>query len=101
MTEDELRRAKGTYIRTLPSLLETNDAVASAIANLVVLGRPLDFYRTLPDQARSLTREQVVAVVEKWIKPREWPVVIVGPVGSARGDLEKLGLGPVEMASSR
>jgi len=101
MTEDELRRAKGTYIRTLPSTLETNDAVAGAIANLVVFGRPLDFYRTLPDQARALTREQVVAVVTKWIKPQEWPVVIVGPVGGARGDLEKLGLGPVQMASSR
>jgi len=101
MTEDELRRARDTYIRTRPSTLETNDAVASAIANLVVLGRPLDFYRTLPDQARALTREQVIAVVEKWIKPQEWPVVIVGPVGSARGDLEKLGLGPVQTASSR
>jgi len=101
MTEDELRRARDTYIRTLPSTLETNDAVASAIANLVVLGRPLDFYRTLPEKARALTREQVIAVVEKWIKPNEWPVVIVGPVGSARGDLEKLGLGPVQTVSSR
>jgi len=100
MTEDELRRARDTYVRTLPSQLETSDAVASAMANLVVLGRPVDFYRTLPDRAQSLTREQVVDVVKKWIKPETWPVVIVGPVGDARGDLEKLGLGPVETASS-
>jgi zinc protease len=101
MTEDEFRRARDTYIRTLPSSLETTDAVAAAMANLVVLGRPLDFYRTLPERTESLTREQVVAVVQKWIKPTEWPVVIVGPVGDARSDLEKLGFGPVEMASSR
>jgi zinc protease len=101
MTEDELRRARDTYIRTLPSTLETDDAIASAIADLVVLGRPLDFYRTLPDRARALTRDQVIAVVKKWIKPEEWPVVIVGPVGDARGELEKLGFGPVETASSR
>jgi zinc protease len=99
MTEDELRRARDTYIRTLPSQLETSDAVASAIANLVVLGRPLDFYRTLPERAQSLTREQVVEVVKKWIKPESWPVVIVGPVGDARGELAKLGYGPVETAS--
>jgi len=101
MTEDEFRRARDTYIRTLPSQLETTDAVASAMANLVVLGRPLDFYRTLPDRAQSLTREEVVSVVKKWIKPETWPVVIVGPVGDARADLEKLGFGPVEVASTR
>ena len=101
MTEDEFRRARDTYIRTLPSQLETTDAVASAMANLVVLGRPLDFYRTLPERAQSLTREEVVGVVKKWIKPETWPVVIVGPVGDARADLEKLGFGPVEVASTR
>jgi predicted Zn-dependent peptidase len=99
MTEDELRRARDTYIRTLPSQLETIDAVASAMASLVVLGRPLDFYRTLPERAHSLTLEQVVEVVKKSIKPEAWPVVIVGPVGDARGDLEKLGFGPVETAA--
>jgi zinc protease len=101
MTDDELRRARDTYIRILPSTLETDDAVASAIADLVVLGRPLDFYRTLPDRAQALTRDQVIAVVKKWIKPAQWPVVIVGPVGDARGELEKLGFGPVEAVSSR
>jgi zinc protease len=101
LTEDELRRARDTYIRTLPSALETNDAVASAMANLVVLRRPLDFYRTLPQQAQALTREQVIEVVRKWIKPEDWPVVIVGPVGDARAELEKLGYGPVEPAPSR
>jgi zinc protease len=101
MTDEELDRARDTYIRTLPSILETNGSVASALANLVVVGRPLDFYRTLPDRARALTREQVVAVVEKWVKPQEWPLVIVGPVGDSRADLEKLGFGPVQIASSR
>ncbi|TMA23260.1 MAG: insulinase family protein [Deltaproteobacteria bacterium] len=99
MTEDELRRARDTYIRTLPSQLETSDAVASAMANLVVLGRPLDYYKTLPDRAQALTREQVVDVVKKWVKPESWPVVIVGPVGDARAELEKLGFGPVEKAA--
>ena len=58
--------------------------------------RPMEILLTNADRI-----ERVVEVVKKWIKPETWPVVIVGPVGDARGELEKLGYGPVEMASSR
>ena len=39
---------------------------------------------------------QVAEVVRKWFRPQEWPLVIVGPIGDSRGELEKLGFGPVQ-----
>jgi zinc protease len=95
VTDAELAAAKEALIRSLPSALETNDAVSGAMGNLVGLGLPLDYYKTFPDRIAEVGREDVRRVVKKWVKPAEWPVVIVGPVGQSKSELEKLDLGPV------
>lgn len=95
VSSSELAAAKEALIRSLPSALETNDAVAGAMGNLVSLNLPLDYYQAFPGRVSSVTQEDVKRVVTRWFKPDRWPVVIVGPVGQARADLEKLGLGPV------
>jgi zinc protease len=95
VTDAELAAAKEALIRSLPSALETNDAVSGAMGNLVGLGLPLDYYKTFPDRIAEVGQEDVQRVVKKWVKPAEWPVVIVGPVGQSKSELEKLDLGPV------
>ena len=97
VSDTELSSAKEALIRSLPSALETNDAVSGALSNLVSLGLPLDYYRTLPPRIGKVGQKDVKRVVRKWMKPAQWPVVIVGPVGQSKGDLEKLGLGPVSV----
>lgn len=97
VSEAELSSAKEALIRSLPSALETNDAVSGALTNLVSLGLPLDYYRTLPLRIAKVGQKDVKRVVSRWMKPAQWPVVIVGPVGQSKGDLEKLGLGPVSV----
>ena len=98
VSEAELSTAKEAMIRSLPSALETNDAVSGAMNSLVALGLPLDYSRTLPGRIAKVERKDVKRVVTRWIKPAQWPVVIVGPVGQSKAELEKLGLGPVRMA---
>ena len=97
VSETELSSAKEALIRSLPSALETNDAVAGAMGNLVSLGLPLDYYRTLPGRIAKVGQKDVKRAVTRWMKPAQWPVVIVGPVGQSKGELEKLGLGPVSV----
>jgi zinc protease len=97
VTDEELAVAKGAFIRGIPASLETNDSVAREMANLVSLGLPLDHYRHLPRRVDKVRRSDVARATRKWIKPDKWPVIIVGPVGSAKDALEKLGLGPVEL----
>jgi zinc protease len=98
VTADELASAKEALIRSLPSALETNDAVAGAMGNLVSLGLPLDYYQTLPARIARVTAQDVKRVSAKWIKPADWPVVVVGPLEQARTALEKLGVGPVSVS---
>jgi len=98
VTQAELASAKEALIRGLPASLETNDAVSSAMANLVSLGLPLDYYRTYAAKVGRVSQADVKRVATRWIKPARWPVVIVGPVAQSKEALEKLNLGPVSIA---
>ena len=97
VTDDELAKSKEAFIRSLPSALETNDAVASALAGLVSLGLPLDYYKTLPARVDKVHRKDIARAVTKWMHPDRWPLIIVGPVAQSEDALKKLDLGPVEV----
>src|SRR5439155_7352178 len=58
-TDEELDAARQAFIRGLPSALETNDAVSGAMASLVSLGLPLDYYKTAPARVAKLSRADV------------------------------------------
>jgi len=96
-TDPELAKAKETLVRGLPAALETNDAVASALATIIFNGLPRDHYRTVPDRIAKVSRSDAVRVARKWIRPRQWPVVVVGPVGGAADALQALALGEVRL----
>ena len=101
LTDAEFERSRDMFVRGLPALLETADAVSAAIANLAVLGLPLDYYRAAPERAAALTREQTAEAVRRWMHPERWPIVVVGAMGDHKAALEKLGQGPVEVRSLR
>ncbi len=96
-TDPELAKAKETLVRGLPAALETNDAVASALATTVFNGLPRDHYRTVAGRIEKITRGDATRVARKWIRPRQWPVVVVGPVGGAADALQALALGEVRL----
>ena len=99
VTDEELNRAKEAIIRSLPSQLETNDAVVTAIAALVELGRPLDYYATLPDRIRAVQKTDVAAAAKKFMDPDHWPVIVVGPKSQSFDALKALGIGEVRETS--
>ena len=96
-TDPELAKAKETLVRGVPAALETNDAVASALATAVFNGLPRDYYRTVPARIAKVTRSDAARVASKWIRPRQWPVVVVGPVRGAADALQALALGDVRL----
>ncbi|MFL5311434.1 MAG: M16 family metallopeptidase [Myxococcales bacterium] len=96
-TDPEVAKAKETLIRGLPAALETNDAVAAALATIVFNGLPLDHYRTVAARIEKITRADAARVAKKWIRPGQWPVVVVGPVSGAADALEALALGEVRL----
>src|SRR5438309_17829 len=93
----ELVKAKETIIRGLPGALETNDAVAGALATISFNGLPLDYYRTVEGRIAKVTRDDAARVAKKWIQPERWPVIVVGPVAGAIDGLQALALGEVRL----
>ena len=100
LTDDELLRSKEALIRSLPGALETNDAVAASMTNLVSLGQPLDWYKKLPGLVSKVTRADTQRVASKWIHADKFTVVIVGPVSASKDALEKLNLGKVSITAA-
>ena len=95
ITEDELQHAKEGILQSLPQALETNDAVASTFVTLSNLGRPLDWYATLPTRLDALDRNEIARVSRTYLDPAKVPVVVVvGPKKDQEG-LAELHLGPV------
>ncbi len=94
ITEDELGHAKEGILQSLPQALETNDAVASTFVTLSLIGRPLDWYATLPRRLAALGRDEVARVSRAYLDPAKLPVVVVGPRKNQEG-LAELQLGPV------
>jgi zinc protease len=100
LTPEELNAAKSAYVRSLPSQLETNDAVASSLGTLALNGLPLDYYAKLPEQVNAVTAADIARVAKKYVTPEKWPVVVVGPYGQDKEKLEALKLGEVKVVQA-
>ncbi len=94
ITDAELAHAKEGILQSLPQALETNDAVASTFVTLSLIGRPLDWYATLPKRLGVLDRDEVARVSRAYLAPATLPVVVVGPKKNQEG-LAELQLGPL------
>jgi zinc protease len=94
----ELVAARESITRSLPGRFETTSQAASSIGKLFVHNLPLDYYRTLPACVDAVTAADAQRVARQFLKPDGLVVVAVGDRGRILGDLEALGLGPIEQA---
>jgi zinc protease len=96
INDEEAAKAREAATRSLPSQLETNDAVAIGVSNLAVLGLSLDWYKTLPARIAKLTTADLNAVAKKHVHPEAMPIVIVGPKNESEEKVKAMSLGTVE-----
>ncbi len=95
--EIELHHAKTNLIRKLPARFETVAGNAQAMGSLAVLDLPLDVFAQRQARAAAVTAEDVRRVAQTYLRPEDMRVVVVGDAAAIRDDLEKLGLGDVEI----
>lgn len=97
LREGELARAREAVVRALPAQLETNAAVASAMARLALQGLPADWYKQLPARVAKVDAKELARVVQKHLVPARMPAVVVGPKALSEEKLKSLKLGPLEV----
>lgn len=95
-TSDEVKRAKDELINKDIFRYETKKSILEAQISLELHGYPLDFWKRYPEQIKKVTEEDVKRVIEKYVKPNEFRLVVVGNEKEFDEPLSSLGLGPVK-----
>ena len=83
-------------IRGLPNRFESNAQVLSAIVQNDRLGRPDNYYATLPARYRAIDATALDSAAQRWLQADGLTFVVVGDRKVVEPQLAKLGL-PVEV----
>jgi zinc protease len=84
VTQDELDEAKDFVTGSLALRLETNEGVASTLSDIEFFGLGLDYLQRYPNLIRSITAEQIHAVVNKYAQIDNYALAIAGPDGTSQ-----------------
>jgi zinc protease len=96
-TAEEVEFARNALIRSYPRRLETNDSVASLLAELAYYGLTEAEITDYNKRVAEVGPEDVTRVAAKYIDPEQVAVVVVGDLSKIRGGLEALSIGPVKV----
>jgi predicted Zn-dependent peptidase len=94
---DELARAKNYVALGLPRNLETNSSLAFGMADLATYGLDSSFYDSYVDRVMAVTAADVQRVANRYVRPGESVVVVVGDLKTIEPTVRALNLGPVEV----
>jgi predicted Zn-dependent peptidase len=97
---EELQRATDGNIRGLPTRFETNAQVLGAIETNQRLGRPDDYYTTLPARYRALDAAALDAAAKAYLQPDDMVIIVVGDRKAVEPQLQGIGL-PVEVMEAK
>ena len=97
MTEEELTAVKANLIQGMAGGWETNAAVMGELTQMVVYGRPENYYADYAAKVNATTTADAAAVARPVVGsgPTTW--VIVGDAAAVKPKLEALNIGPVQV----
>ncbi|MDO7835749.1 pitrilysin family protein [Sphingobium sp. HBC34] len=97
-TEAERNQTINGQILSLPGSFETSSDLMSAMMRNSLVGRPDDYYETLPKVYRAMTAADMDKAAREAINPDRLIWVVVGDAKLVRPQLDAVGL-PVEMGT--
>ena len=95
ITADELAVAKARRVRGYAQQFESLGRITGQIANLWVLGLPLTELQREYDATEKLTLDQVLAAAQKYVKPANSAMLLVGDRAKVESGLKALNLGDI------
>lgn len=78
VTDLELKQAKAAIAGSFGRSLESPQTVANFALNVIKYGLPKDYYNNYLKSLDAVTKEDVLAVAKKFIRPENATIVIVG-----------------------
>jgi zinc protease len=95
ITPDELSLATSYLDGVFPIRYETTDAIAAALANLIIYGLPDDYYDTYRSRIRAVSESDVREMASRYLDPDRLQLLAVGDPEVIRAPLERLRFGPL------
>jgi zinc protease len=99
VTAEELSRTVENSVNKLPGEFETSGSVLGAMMNIDMLGRPDNYYETLPAVYRAQTAQSLDQAARSALDPKGFTWIVVGDAAKVRPQLEKLGI-PIEVVEA-
>jgi zinc protease len=94
---EELKMARDANIQSIPAQFETTTTTASAMSEIFLFNRPLDYFAKLPDMYRAVTPDEVAKAAKAEVHPEQLLVVEAGDKAKIEPALKELGI-PIEYA---
>jgi zinc protease len=97
---DELSLATSYLDGVFPIRYETTDAIAAALANLIIYRLDDDYFDRYRERVRAVTAADVLRAARAHLHTDRVQIVAVGDPNAIRGPLEALSVGPVTVYDS-
>ena len=94
---DELNKAKNYLQLGLPSSFETTSDIASRLVPIALYGLPIDYFQTYSQRLAAVTQSDVQRVAQKYVRPENFHIVIVGDLKTIEKGIRALNIGRVQL----
>lgn len=94
--EQELAGAKAYMTGSFPLTIETPDAIAMQVLNVVFYGLPIEELQTFRDRVNAVTVDDIQRVARAYLRPDRLSVVLVGNIAAFGPSLKGVGFNSYE-----
>jgi zinc protease len=96
VSEYELADAKAYLTGSFPLTIETPEAIAMQVVNVLFYGLPLDQLQTFRERVNAVTVDDIQRVARAYLRPDRLSVVLVGNAAAFTSQLRGVGFGTYE-----
>ena len=98
--DKELSDARDYQVGVFPLRFESTGGIAAAIEPLAVYDLADDFWQSYRDRLEAVGAAEAHAAAVELIRPAELLILAAGDAAKIRGEVEALGMGPVEVVEA-
>ena len=93
----DFEASRAVYLGDIAGAFENASETAANLGGLARFGLPIDESARALERVRALTPDTVLAAAKKYVDPSRMRIVVVGDATIVGPELEKAGLGPIEV----
>ncbi len=90
VSDEEMETAINYYLESFSDNFQSPQVTMQNFANLEMTGKPMDYYKTYRSKIQRVTKEKVLEVADKYIRPEKMAIMIVGDWEPCNQGSEKL-----------